>query len=144
MKGIGSRNQQKRTLGRFIDFLVPFWCFLVATRHRTVQDGYIETRRDDEPNERTTEMIITAKFASTCPSCSRYISPGDKVEWTKGAKATHVNCSAAPRSVGAKAARKSLYGRRTGCSCGSRENSAGELIPSKNNCWNCTFDGFDC
>lgn len=45
-------------------------------------------------------MIITAKFASTCPKCSRPITPGSGVEWSKGSKATHVDCSAAPASAG--------------------------------------------
>jgi hypothetical protein len=34
-------------------------------------------------------------------------------------------------------------GRRTGCSCGSREDSAGDLIPSQYNCRSCRFDGED-
>lgn len=37
-------------------------------------------------------MIITAKYASTCPTCKSAINVGDKVEWTKGAKAQHVSC----------------------------------------------------
>jgi hypothetical protein len=43
-------------------------------------------------------MIITAKFASTCPHCSSAIAVGAKVNWTKGAKATHVACGAAVAS----------------------------------------------
>jgi len=39
-------------------------------------------------------MIITARFASCCPTCSRAVSVGDKVEWSKGTKARHVACSA--------------------------------------------------
>lgn len=35
-------------------------------------------------------------------------------------------------------------GRRTGCSCGSREDSAGDLIPSPHNCRQCNFDAYDC
>lgn len=35
-------------------------------------------------------------------------------------------------------------GRRTGCSCGSREDQHGDLIPSSRNCRQCNFDGFDC
>lgn len=38
-------------------------------------------------------MIITAKFASICPTCSQRIDVGSKVEWSKGAKALHVACS---------------------------------------------------
>ncbi len=36
------------------------------------------------------------------------------------------------------------YGRRTGCYCGSREDSSGELIPSPRNCKQCHFDAYDC
>lgn len=50
-------------------------------------------------------MIITAKFASTCPKCNRAIGIDSKVEWERGAKAAHVTCpaveaagTAAPRS----------------------------------------------
>jgi hypothetical protein len=41
-------------------------------------------------------MVIIAKFASVCPCCSQRIEVGSKVEWTKGSKARHVACSAAP------------------------------------------------
>lgn len=37
-------------------------------------------------------MIITARFASTCPSCGTRIQPGTRVEWERGAKATHTRC----------------------------------------------------
>jgi uncharacterized protein DUF6011 len=37
-------------------------------------------------------MTITAKFASTCPRCRTPIEAGDKVDWERGQKATHVNC----------------------------------------------------
>lgn len=40
-------------------------------------------------------MIITAKFASVCPSCAGRIEAGSKVEWVKGEKARHVKCPAA-------------------------------------------------
>ena len=53
-------------------------------------------------------MIITAKFASTCPCCSRPIAVGEKVEWSKGAKAAHPSCAA--RGVPATASR-SAYRR---------------------------------
>lgn len=39
-------------------------------------------------------MVITAKFASTCPKCGSPISEGTKVNWERGQKATHVNCPA--------------------------------------------------
>jgi|GEM_PF-3630324 len=37
-------------------------------------------------------MVITAKFASVCPVCSRGIEVGSSVEWTKGQKAKHSKC----------------------------------------------------
>lgn len=40
-------------------------------------------------------MTITAKFESTCPSCSKPIRPGTQVEWQRGQKARHVDCAAA-------------------------------------------------
>ena len=41
-------------------------------------------------------MIITAKFASTCPCCSLPVAVGAQVEWSKGSKAVHVACSGKP------------------------------------------------
>jgi len=35
---------------------------------------------------------------------------------------------------------RSSRGRWTGCSCGSREDEYGDLIPSSNNCAQCEFD----
>lgn len=50
-------------------------------------------------------MIIQAKFASTCPKCGHPIPVGEKIEWVRGAKATHVTCpttsSAPPRTTAA-------------------------------------------
>lgn len=40
-------------------------------------------------------MTITAKYASTCPCCNGSITPGTKVEWSKGSKARHVSCTSA-------------------------------------------------
>ena len=37
---------------------------------------------------------ITARFPSTCPTCSQRIAPGQAVEWTKGTPARHVSCGA--------------------------------------------------
>ena len=44
-------------------------------------------------------MIIIAKFASVCPCCSAPIAVGSKVEWSKGSKATHASCGAAPAAA---------------------------------------------
>lgn len=37
-------------------------------------------------------MTITARYASTCPTCSCAITPGQQVEWTRGSAARHVDC----------------------------------------------------
>lgn len=91
-------------------------------------------------------MTITAKYASICPCCAKSISPGDKVEWSKGAKARHVVCTStasAPVYM-TRTARQSTGARRpgkwTGCSCGSREDSYGDLISSARNCSSCEHD----
>jgi hypothetical protein len=86
-------------------------------------------------------MIITAKFASVCPCCSVRIVPGAKVEWSKGSPAKHVACVSVTVTVARPAARRGeLRGRWTGCSCGSREDSYGDLIPSDRNCGSCEHD----
>ncbi len=50
----------------------------------------------------------------------------------------------APRVAGSTYRRTSSPGRRTGCSCGSREDSSGQLIDSPRNCKQCRFDEYDC
>lgn len=37
-------------------------------------------------------MTITAKFASRCATCGETITPGTKIEWTKGAPVRHTAC----------------------------------------------------
>jgi hypothetical protein len=39
-------------------------------------------------------MIISARFASTCPHCRGPVAPGDTVAWTKGKPARHTACNA--------------------------------------------------
>ena len=39
-----------------------------------------------------------------------------------------------------KTTRRTPVGRRTGCSCGSREDKNGDLIPSPRNCAQCEHD----
>jgi len=76
-------------------------------------------------------MTITARYPTTCPSCSRPIAIGASVEWSKGAQARHTSCStsaATPRTSSARyrtigvrmAARQRATGW-TGCSCGAIE-----------------------
>lgn len=90
-------------------------------------------------------MIITAKFAGTCPCCSGVITVGSKVEWSKGAKAVHAAC--AGKSAGPTVAKTSSNPRRSyarsggkwnGCSCGAREYPDGSI--SDNACWTCKHD----
>ncbi len=38
-------------------------------------------------------MTITAKFSTVCPRCGQRIQVGEKIEWEKGKKATHLVCS---------------------------------------------------
>ena len=38
-------------------------------------------------------MTITAKYASICPCCNVRITPGAKVEWSKGSPARHATCA---------------------------------------------------
>jgi hypothetical protein len=102
-------------------------------------------------------MTITAKFATVCPCCNNRINAGDKVEWAKGSKARHAACAAsnalpAASPSGTRITMAALsahvatlprsrgYSRRTGCSCGSREDSSGDLIPSDRNCASCEHD----
>jgi hypothetical protein len=40
------------------------------------------------------QMMITARFASTCPTCRAAIAVGSKVEWSKGSPARHAACAA--------------------------------------------------
>lgn len=90
-------------------------------------------------------MVITSKFASVCPGCGNRIEVGTKVEWDKGSKARHVACTggAATAQVaraqvgrrGYSSSRGGLYGRRTGCRCGSIEGS-----PRDSDCRQCQYD----
>ena len=93
-------------------------------------------------------MIITAKFASKCPCCPNTITPGIKVEWSKGSPARHVTCAvthgATTTDLSQQRTLAQSRGRRsgtwTGCSCGSRKDSYGDLIPSGTNCASCEHD----
>ena len=80
-------------------------------------------------------MVITAKFASVCPCCSNRITPGIKVEWSKGSEARHVSCVATKPVYSYAIGSSSTGGRRTGCRCGSREG-----VQSANDCRTCRHD----
>ncbi len=103
-------------------------------------------------------MLITAKYSGICPVCSSSIAAGSKVEWARGEKARHAACATVPATstatdcygrplAGARIAiersttrTKRSPGRRTGCSCGSREDRYGDLVPSERNCSHCEHD----
>lgn len=98
-------------------------------------------------------MQITAKFSSICPCCNQPLEAGSKVEWQKGQRARHIACqpNALPASgrismaalsahVASQPRSRGGYAKRTGCSCGSREDSSGCLIPSPRNCAGCEHD----
>lgn len=61
-------------------------------------------------------MTITAKFSSTCPCCSKPISAGTRVEWSKGTKARHVECAGKPTKAGSGSSTRTenTYKRRYG------------------------------
>lgn len=104
-------------------------------------------------------MTISAKYPGTCSKCNGAITPGQKIEWTKGSRPTHTSCgaptSAAKPGVckcgraidpkysqcyscanpGARSSRGSLRGKWTGCACGSIEGT-----PRKSDCATCRFD----
>ena len=42
---------------------------------------------------RLAHSVITAKYPGICPTCRGPIAPGERVEWTSGAKASHVRCA---------------------------------------------------
>lgn len=90
-------------------------------------------------------MTITAKYATRCATCGQSIAAGEKIEWAKGSPARHTSCSATttrPATTTRAAAPKSsrsYRGPRTGCSCGSREDTI-----SQYDCESCRFDLYDC
>jgi hypothetical protein len=84
-------------------------------------------------------MTITAKYPATCTVCRTPVRPGDKIEWSKGSPVRHANCGGATTTT-APARRPSRPGKWTGCACGSREDSHGDLIPSPRNCASCEHD----
>jgi hypothetical protein len=47
-------------------------------------------------------MVISAKFASTCPKCGQPIRMGTRIDWSKGCKAKHVECPSGESAAPAK------------------------------------------
>ncbi len=77
--------------------------------------------RHSYPPEDT--MIITAKFASTCPCCRSAIVAGSRVEWNKGSPARHVSCAPVAATPADRFATETgldlLFGRRARGGCGN-------------------------
>jgi hypothetical protein len=106
----------------------------------------------DRPQGGVSAMLITAKFASVCPTCGQPINVGSRVEWSRGAKAVHQACvgagkgaapapSASPSTFSYQRGSRSgggARGKATGCSCGSREMPDGTL--SAGACKQCRYD----
>ena len=94
-------------------------------------------------------MTIVAKYSARCAACGGPIAVGTKIEWSKGSPARHVDCAASlaagptliPAARAPAARRARTPGMWTGCSCGSREDGGGSLIPARNNCASCERDG---
>ena len=73
-------------------------------------------------------MIITAKYASTCPCCRQSIQVGSKVEWSKGSPARHTSCGSTPAAqITAAPARRSH----------ARRSPDGERYVKRGCCWEC-------
>jgi hypothetical protein len=91
-------------------------------------------------------MVITAKFAGRCGCCGQSIAAGSKIEWSKGAPAKHAACASGPATAAATVSdrrsfrRSDSRGRWTGCSCGSRVDSSGQLVNRDRACAQCQFD----
>lgn len=94
-------------------------------------------------------MTITAKFAATCTACQQRITPGQQIEWSKGAPVRHTSCDAtttatrptrrdaAPRygsyaTIGARTRARQRATGWTGCRCGSIED-----MPRASDCADC-------
>lgn len=60
-------------------------------------------------------MTITARYASRCASCQQAITPGQQIEWRKGAPSRHTSCGSASSTTTTAPARR----RVTAClGCG--------------------------
>lgn len=93
------------------------------------------------------DMIISAKYASTCTVCHQPISAGSKINWDRAVKGvSHAACDAqqgqaatvSHASYRSTARRGNGLGRRTGCSCGSQEGGS-----KPTDCWTCRHDADD-
>jgi hypothetical protein len=105
-----------------------------------VGDAQPDRREGRRLHWKERNMIIVAKFASICPTCSQRIAVGEKVEWSKGSKAAHVACGA-----GGVSQRSSYRGPYRGSRRNSRAGSAPQVAGYSS--WCTGRDGcgcFDC
>ena len=73
-------------------------------------------------------MVITAKFASSCPCCRQPIQVGSKIEWSKGSPARHIACGSAPGAqIVVRSATRSF----------ARRSSSGDRYVKTGRCWEC-------
>jgi len=63
-----------------------------------------------------------------------------RVVWSGDGVAICATASLDRPSSSPSPSRPAGRGRRTGCSCGSREDADGNLIPNSRNCWTCNHD----
>lgn len=90
----------------------------------------------------TASKTMTAKFPGRCAcGCGASIAVGQRITWSRetGARIPHGTATVARPSSPVRTQSVST-GRRTGCSCGSREDAWGDLIPSSRNCSSCEHD----
>jgi hypothetical protein len=109
----------------------------------------------------TAPKTMAAKFPGACRcGCGGPIAVGQRIEWSRDAGARLVGHSARTArpavtevALGVvRVSRESVYptspartrtarrGTWTGCSCGSRTDDCGDLIPARNNCSSCEHD----
>lgn len=90
-------------------------------------------------------MTITAKFPGTCPACGGEITPGTKIEWSKGEKARHTDCPINGGRKGAATTPRATYRRSTGRRYGSGAGSAAPVAGYSSYCTDRPGCGcFDC
>ena len=72
-----------------------------------------------------TTMTITAKYASTCPTCGQGIRPGDQVAWARGEKARHAACAGGAADTSTAPMPRSITVERVG----RRSYLRGDTLP---------------
>ena len=70
-------------------------------------------------------MIINAKYASSCNVCGRHIGVGEKIEWSRGARAVHAACATSGSTASRSTAARGGYDRK-GCVTGGNCSSFGD------------------